>query len=143
MLGARSSSNGIAELAVRPDLIDCSILVTLPTIADDMEEEALESMFEQAWPSLLGACLDAFLAAYQREPTRREHAGARSLEGGGRGIGLSWRIATSGRAPRRSFMMNSTARHPPRRSSMPAPSRTSSQRVHRSPDWLTPVGPLT
>jgi hypothetical protein len=28
-------------------------------------------------------------------------------------------------------------------SSMPGPRRTSSQRQHRSPDWLTPVGPLT
>jgi hypothetical protein len=61
--------NGIEELAVRGDLVDRSILVTLPRIKeqDYLTETRFWPEFEAAWPRLLGALLDALSTALRRE----------------------------------------------------------------------------
>jgi hypothetical protein len=53
--------NGIEEVATRPDLLDRSLLVCLPTIPDDRRrtEAGLWARFERARPRVLGALLDA------------------------------------------------------------------------------------
>ncbi|MFQ5733042.1 MAG: hypothetical protein ACE5KM_13960 [Planctomycetaceae bacterium] len=57
--------NGISELATRPDLLDRSILVTLPRIPDDARrtETELWQEFDAAKPRILGALLDAVSTA--------------------------------------------------------------------------------
>jgi hypothetical protein len=60
--------NGIEELATRPDLLDRSILVTLPQLQEYVEEATLEQEFTAAWPQLLGACLDAAVWALGHAP---------------------------------------------------------------------------
>lgn len=57
--------NGIEEVAVRPDLLDRSIILTLPTIPETgrRDESALWAAFEAARPRLLGALLTAVSAA--------------------------------------------------------------------------------
>ena len=62
--------NGIEELAVRGDLVDRSILVTLPRIdeRDYRTESQFWLEFEAARPRLFGALLDAMSMALRRLP---------------------------------------------------------------------------
>ena len=65
--------NGIPDLASRADLGDRSIVITLPTIAEDdrrVEQEFL-SEFERARPAILGALLDAVSTGLKNLPTTR------------------------------------------------------------------------
>lgn len=57
--------NGIEDLASRPDLLERSLLVQLPTISDDRRrsEQALWEQCNAAKPAILGALLDAVVAA--------------------------------------------------------------------------------
>jgi hypothetical protein len=55
--------NGIEELATRGDLLDRSILVTLPVLAGVRKETEIEREFCEAHPALLGAVLDGAVAA--------------------------------------------------------------------------------
>ena len=57
--------NGITELAVRSDLLDRALLVTLPRIPDDRRqtEECFWRTFQNAAPAIVGALLDAVSAA--------------------------------------------------------------------------------
>ncbi len=57
--------NGIEEVATRPDLLDRSILITLPAIDEHerKEERDIWRDFERERPRLLGALLDAAAAA--------------------------------------------------------------------------------
>ena len=57
--------NGITDLAVRSDLLDRSLLVTLPRIPDDQRqtEARFWATFQTAAPAILGALLDAVAAA--------------------------------------------------------------------------------
>jgi hypothetical protein len=63
--------NGIEELATRSDLLDRSLLLTLPTIPPDRRrnEQELWQTFELAKPRILGALLDAVAAALANLPT--------------------------------------------------------------------------
>lgn len=63
--------NGIGELAVRSDLLDRSLPVTLPRIPDTKRrtEAELMSAFEAARPRILGGLLDAASEALRRYPT--------------------------------------------------------------------------
>jgi hypothetical protein len=56
---------GISELATRSDLLDRSLLVTLPNITEDqrLSERELWSTFEKVRPQILGALLDAVAVA--------------------------------------------------------------------------------
>jgi len=60
--------NGIGELAARPDLGDRSLIVRLPTIPEDEREpeSTFWADFEDDWPLLLGAVLDAVAGALSR-----------------------------------------------------------------------------
>jgi hypothetical protein len=60
--------NGIASVATKPDLVDRSIMVTLPVIRDRRRrhERHLWSKFEAARPRLLGALLDAVVVALRQ-----------------------------------------------------------------------------
>jgi hypothetical protein len=62
--------NGIGELATRGDLLDRSIVVTLPTLtADKRRDEAeFKSAFQSAMPKILGAMLDALSGALTKLP---------------------------------------------------------------------------
>ena len=62
--------NGIPDLATRPDLLDRSITVTLPTIAEDRRrpESELWEEFEKARARLLGAILDCVSCAIRKLP---------------------------------------------------------------------------
>ena len=53
--------NGIADVAVRPDLVDRAIILNLETIDESMRrpEKELWAAFEAARPDILGALLDA------------------------------------------------------------------------------------
>jgi hypothetical protein len=53
--------NGIEELATRSDLLDRTLVLTLPTIPDHQRktENALWNEFEIEWPGIFGALLDA------------------------------------------------------------------------------------
>jgi hypothetical protein len=53
--------NGITDIVARGDLLDRSILIELPSIADDERKTQVEMdrEFEAAWPRVLGALLDA------------------------------------------------------------------------------------
>jgi hypothetical protein len=57
--------NGIEELATRGDLLDRSLVVSLPPIPEDRRqtERALIGEFERLRPRILGALLDAVVAA--------------------------------------------------------------------------------
>lgn len=61
---------GIEELATRGDLLDRSLVVYLPAIAEQkrLPERALWQEFERARPRILGALLDAAAAALERLP---------------------------------------------------------------------------
>ena len=63
--------NGIGELAVRSDLLDRSLLVTLPRIPDGKRrpESELWPAFEAARPAILGGLLDAASGALARHRT--------------------------------------------------------------------------
>ncbi len=63
--------NGIEDVAVRGDLADRAIVLTLPPIPDTQRqtEAALFRSFEQARPRILGALLDAVSAAMRNLPT--------------------------------------------------------------------------
>ena len=58
--------NGISDIATRGDLLDRSLVITLPRIAVVRDHAEIEAEFEKAWPSLLGACLDAAATALAR-----------------------------------------------------------------------------
>ena len=62
--------NGIGELATRGDLLDRSIVVSLPTLdAEKRRDEAeFQSEFESAKPKLFGALLDALVASLAQLP---------------------------------------------------------------------------
>jgi hypothetical protein len=64
--------NGIGELATRGDLLDRSIVISLPTLdAQKRRDEAeFQSEFESAKPHLLGALLDTFVAALAQPKIR-------------------------------------------------------------------------
>ena len=57
--------NGIEELATRGDLLDRSILVTLPVLDGVRRERELDEEFEAAHPGILGAVLDAAVEALE------------------------------------------------------------------------------
>src|SRR5262249_9735457 len=65
--------NGIEDLATRPDLLERSILLRLPTIEEDQRrtEEEFWANFEAARPRILGALLDAAEGALENEPEVR------------------------------------------------------------------------
>jgi hypothetical protein len=60
--------NGIGELASRPDLGDRALIVRLPSIPEDEREpeSTFWADFEDDWPLLLGAILDAVVGALAR-----------------------------------------------------------------------------
>ena len=53
--------NGIEELGTRPDLLDRTLMVTLPAISPNKRKDkrTLRGEFEAAWPRLFGSVLDA------------------------------------------------------------------------------------
>jgi hypothetical protein len=57
--------NGITDVATRPDLLDRSLIVTLPPIPEERRkpEAKLWREFEEARPKILGALLDALSGA--------------------------------------------------------------------------------
>ena len=57
--------NGIEELATRGDLLDRSILVTLPILDGVRRERELDEEVEAAHPGILGAVLDAAVEALE------------------------------------------------------------------------------
>jgi hypothetical protein len=59
---------GIGELATRSDLLDRSLILTLPRISDDRrrDEESFWHEFGEVRPRLLGALLDALSVALRR-----------------------------------------------------------------------------
>ncbi len=63
--------NGIDDLASRPDLLDRTVSLWLPTICDvdRLEEAELWPAFERARPRILGALLDAMSAAMRNLPS--------------------------------------------------------------------------
>lgn len=63
--------NGIAELATRGDLLDRSIVVSLPTVSPEKRRDEAEfwSEFESAKPRLFGALLGALSTALAQLPT--------------------------------------------------------------------------
>ncbi len=62
--------NGIPEMAGRPDLVDRSIMISLPLIKDKARKSKAELWrdFEKKRPSILGALLDAISAALRNLP---------------------------------------------------------------------------
>jgi hypothetical protein len=62
--------NGIAEVATRGDLLDRSIVISLPTVGAEKRRDEAEfwSEFESAKPKLLGALLDALAATLAQLP---------------------------------------------------------------------------
>jgi len=65
--------NGIAELATRGDLLDRSIVISLPALDTEQRRDEAEfwSEFELAKPRLLGALLGALAASLAQLPTAR------------------------------------------------------------------------
>ena len=59
--------NGIDSVATRGDLLDRSIMLTLPRLKHHREESEFWSDFDEARPRILGALLDAVSMALQRE----------------------------------------------------------------------------
>ncbi|MDP9479557.1 MAG: bifunctional DNA primase/polymerase [Actinomycetota bacterium] len=62
--------NGITDVAGRPDLVDRSLIVELPTIPEERRktEREVNAEFERAHPAVLGALLDAVGGALGRLP---------------------------------------------------------------------------
>jgi hypothetical protein len=60
--------NGITEIATRADLLDRSLVISLPVIPDEQRrvEDVLFAEFEQARPRLLGSLFDAVACALAR-----------------------------------------------------------------------------
>jgi hypothetical protein len=73
--------NGIAEVAVRGDLIDRCTFVTLPRLQEGTvrDEQALWAAFDAAHPRILGAILNAACAALKHRPRVDARGLARSL----------------------------------------------------------------
>jgi hypothetical protein len=65
--------NGIEEVGTRSDLTDRSVLVQLPRLADDkrLSECVFDREFEAARPRIIGALLDAAVAALTNLPSVR------------------------------------------------------------------------
>jgi hypothetical protein len=65
--------NGIEDLAVRPDLLDRAITLTLPSIPDEerQDEKTLWRHFNEVQPGVLGALLDAVCAGLANLPRTR------------------------------------------------------------------------
>jgi hypothetical protein len=63
--------NGIEEIAARPDLLDRSLVLTLPEIPDDrrVDEQRFGAEFEEARPRILGALLQSVCAGIKNLPT--------------------------------------------------------------------------
>src|SRR5262249_27076965 len=63
--------NGIEEVATRSDLIDRTLMLTLPPISpeDRIPEQEFWEQFYEARPKILGALLDAVSGALRRLPT--------------------------------------------------------------------------
>jgi hypothetical protein len=63
--------NGIAQVATRGDLLDRSIVLSLPAIAEAMrqDEATFWAAFDAARPRILGALLDAMVVGLQRAST--------------------------------------------------------------------------
>ena len=63
--------NGITDIATRPDLLDRSIILNLPPIADSdrIEEADLNRRFQEARPRILGALLDSVVMALRNRDT--------------------------------------------------------------------------
>jgi len=62
--------NGIAELAARPDLLDRSIVITLPAVDERKRrtEEEMDAEFKCDHPRILGALLDAVVIGLKNLP---------------------------------------------------------------------------
>lgn len=62
--------NGISDVATRPDLLDRSIILTLPPIPEENRrpESKVWEQFEQDRPTILGALLDAISVALRELP---------------------------------------------------------------------------
>lgn len=62
--------NGIGDFVTRQDLVDRSLLVTLPTIDEDKRqpEAKLLERFKEAWPGILGALCGVIAAGLARLP---------------------------------------------------------------------------
>jgi len=81
--------NGITDFVERPDLLDRSIIVTLPRIDDQhrQAEDILLAKFRELHPSILGALLDMAVLAMRESPSIK-------LEKPGRMAGfLAWAVA--------------------------------------------------
>src|SRR5664280_1084798 len=63
--------NGIEDAATKPDLLDRAIIVKLPRIEPYRPEAELLSEFESTRPRILGALLDAIVAALHNLATTR------------------------------------------------------------------------
>ena len=65
--------NGIGEVVTRPDLLDRSMLLTLPTIGEGRrrDERELRRAFDTVRPRVLGALLDAVSTALANRDTVR------------------------------------------------------------------------
>jgi hypothetical protein len=65
--------NGIEELATRPDLVDRTINVFLPSLKDEQrkDEKVLYSEYMKEMPSILGAILDILAVALKNLPSIR------------------------------------------------------------------------
>lgn len=63
--------NGIGDLNARPDLLDRTVVVTLPVIPNNRRQSEAElwAAFEEARPALLGALLDAMVEGLRNLPT--------------------------------------------------------------------------
>jgi energy-coupling factor transporter ATP-binding protein EcfA2 len=74
--------NGIEELAQAGDLLDRSIIITLPPIPESsrLEEAVYWQGYEAAWPKLLGAVLTATSRTLRTVPTVRPAALARMAD---------------------------------------------------------------
>jgi hypothetical protein len=62
--------NGIVEPASRPDLLERSLIVPLPSISPEKRrpEGAIMAAFKKVWPQILGAVLDAVVLVLRRLP---------------------------------------------------------------------------
>jgi len=61
--------NGIEEVAIRGDLLDRGLILTLPTISQYQDESSFWERFSNARPRLLGALLDAVATALAHHET--------------------------------------------------------------------------
>ena len=65
--------NGIEQLATRPDLLDRSIVISLPKVSAYRDEQEFWTAFRDVRPRLLGAILDAVASGLCRLPHVRLH----------------------------------------------------------------------